>query len=212
MHKLLRLFARLLMTTFVAPVAAAEEVAPDALVRRISEEVIATIRQDKDIQAGNSAKVHAFVEAKVLPHFDFRRATQLAMGANWRRATPEQQDELVREFRTLLVRTYSGALASYRDQVIEFRPTRVRPADTEATVRSVVKQAGAEPVLIEYDMAKSDSAWKVFDVRVGGISLVANYRTTFAEEVRNRGIEGLITLLSTKNRQGGVRPASLTTM
>jgi phospholipid transport system substrate-binding protein len=194
------------------PLALAQEVAPDALVKRISDEVIAAIRQDKELQAGNPAKIHALVEAKVLPHFDSRRATQLAMGANWRRATPEQQEELVREFRTLLVRTYSGALANYRDQVIELRPTSVVPGDTEATVRSVVRQSGAEPIAIEYDMAKSESGWRVFDVRVGGISLVANYRTAFAEEVRNRGIEGLISLLSNKNRQGGVKPAALTRM
>jgi phospholipid transport system substrate-binding protein len=205
-------FAIALFWVLEFPLALAQELAPDALVKRISDEVIAAIRQDKELQAGNPAKIHALVEAKVLPHFDFRRATQLAMGANWRRATPEQQEELVREFRTLLVRTYSGALANYRDQVIEFRPTRVQPGDTEATVRSVVRQSGAEPIAIEYDMAKSESGWKVFDVRVGGISLVANYRTAFAEEVRNRGIEGLIGLLSNKNRQGGVKPAALTRM
>jgi phospholipid transport system substrate-binding protein len=204
-------FAIALFWVLEFPLVLAQELAPDALVKRISDEVIAAIRQDTELQAGNPAKIHSLVEAKVLPHFDFRRATQLAMGANWRRATPEQQEELVREFRTLLVRTYSGALANYRDQVIEFRPARVSPGDTEATVRSVVRQSGAEPIAIEYDMAKSESGWKVFDVRVGGISLVANYRTAFAEEVRNRGIEGLISLLSNKNRQG-VKPAALTRM
>jgi phospholipid transport system substrate-binding protein len=179
----------------------AQELAPDALVRRISEEVITSIRQDKSIQAGDASKIAALVEAKILPHFDFRRTTQLAMGANWRRATPEQQEQLTREFRTLLVRTYSGALASYRDQVIEFRPLRAAPADTEVTVKSQVKQPGAETIVIEYDLAKSGSEWKIFDIRISGISLAANYRTAFAEEVRNRGVEGLITLLSSKNRR-----------
>jgi phospholipid transport system substrate-binding protein len=123
------------------------------------------------------------------------------MGANWRRATPQQQERLTAEFRNLLVRTYSGALASYRDQVIEFRPLRAQPGDTEVTVRSLVRQPGAEAIAIEYDLEKSGAAWKVFDVRVGGMSLVATYRTTFAEQVRNHGIDGLIDSLSSKNRR-----------
>jgi phospholipid transport system substrate-binding protein len=182
------------------PLALAQEVAPDALVKRVTQEVIAAIRQDKDLQAGNPAKTRALVEAKVLPHFDFRRATQIAMGTSWRRATPEQQEQLTNEFRLLLVRTYSGALANYRDQAIEFRPLRARPEDTEVTVRSVVKQAGTEPITIDYDLERTGSEWKVFDIRVGGISLVATYRTAFAEEVRNRGVDGLISLLASKNR------------
>jgi len=193
----------------LAPVGFAQEIAPDALIKRVSEEVITTIRQDKDLQAGNPAKMQALVEAKILPHFDFRRTTQIALGAHWRRATPEQQEELVREFRTLLVRTYSGTLASYRDQAIEFKPLRARPDDTEVTVRSHVKQPGTEPLAIEYDMEKGGSGWKVYDVRVGGMSLVATYRSAFAEEVRNRGIEGLIALLSSKNRQNGAKALSL---
>ena len=183
------------------PSAFADELAPDVLMQRISAEVTASIRQDKAIQAGDAAKSAALVEAKILPHFDFKRTTQIAMGANWRRATPEQQEQLTREFRTLLVRTYSGALANYRDQTIEFRPLRVGPGDTEVTVKSVVKQAGTEPILIEYDMIKTGAEWKVFDVRIGGISLAANYRTAFAEEVRNRGVDGLINLLASKNRK-----------
>jgi phospholipid transport system substrate-binding protein len=178
----------------------AQEIAPDALLKRVTEEVVAAIRQDKAIQAGDTARINALVEAKILPHFDFRRATQLAMGAHWRAATPEQQERLTREFRTLLVRTYSGALANYRDQVIEFRPLRARPGDTDVTVRSQVKQAGAEPVVIEYDLEKTGAEWRVYDVRVAGISLVVTYRSSFSEEVRNRGIDGLIGTLSSKNK------------
>lgn len=178
----------------------AQESAPDELLKRVTGEVVAAIRQDKAIQAGNAAKINALVEAKILPHFDFRRATQLAVGAHWRAATPEQQERLTREFRTLLVRTYSGALASYRDQVIEFRPLRARPGDTDVTVRSQVKQPGAEPVVIEYDLEKTGAQWKVYDVRVAGISLVVTYRSSFSEEVRNRGIDGLIGTLAAKNR------------
>lgn len=179
---------------------AAQELAPDALVRGVSEEVIAAMRNDRELQAGDGRKIATLVEAKILPHFDFRRTTQIALGSYWRHASPAQQEELTREFRSLLVRTYAGALAGYRDQAIEFRPLRMRPGDTEVTVRSFVKQAGAEPLAIEYDMEKAASGWKVFDIRVGGISLVATYRSAFAEEVRNHGIDGLIATLAAKNR------------
>jgi len=199
-----------LLAAFVMPLAFAEEIAPDVLVKSITEEVIAAVRQDKGIQAGDTRKLAELVEAKILPHFDFARITQIAMGVNWRRATPEQQEQLIREFRTLLVRTYSGALAGYRDQVIEFRPLRARPGDTEVTVHSQVRQSGVEPIAIDYDLEKTGSAWKVFDVRVAGISLVATYRSAFAEEVRNHGVEGLISLLSSKNR-GAIKPVSLKT-
>jgi phospholipid transport system substrate-binding protein len=201
----------LLVSALLAtPLALAEEVAPDVLVKSISEEVIAAVRQDKGIRAGDPGKIAELVEAKILPHFDFRRTTQIAMGASWRRATPEQQEQLIREFRALLVRTYSGALAGYSDQVIEFRPLRARPEDTEVTVRSRVRQSGVEPIAIEYDLEKTGSAWKVFDIRVAGISLAATYRSAFAEEVRNRGIDGLISLLSSKNR-GALRSVSVKT-
>jgi phospholipid transport system substrate-binding protein len=188
-----------LLFTFAAPSALAQEEAPDALMKRISDEVIAEIRKDKDLRADDGAKIAALVDARIVPHFDFRRITQIAMGANWRRASPEQQERLTREFQTLLVRTYSGALAGYRDQAIEFRPLRAAAGDTEVTVKSQVRQPGAEPIAIEYDLAKSGRGWKVFDVRIAGLSLVANYRSTFAEEVRNNGVEGLILSLSRKN-------------
>ena len=188
-----------LVVTLAAPAALAQDEAPDALMKRISAEVISEIRNDNYIRAGDSAKIAALVDAKIVPHFDFRRITQSAMGASWRRASPEQQDRLTREFKTLLVRTYSGALASYRGQRIEFRPLRAAPGDAEVTVKSQVRQPGTEPIAIEYDLAKTGATWKVFDVRIAGMSLVANYRSAFAEEVRNRGVEGLIGLLSSKN-------------
>jgi phospholipid transport system substrate-binding protein len=175
----------------VAP-AFAEDAAPDALMKRVSDEVTLAIRQQKDVRG--------VVEAKILPHVDARRVTQSALGAHWRRATPEQQEALVREFTALLVRTYSGALASYRDQTIEFLPLRAGAGESEVTVRSRIRQPGAESIMIEYDLAKGEAGWKVYDVRVAGISLVATYRTTFAEEVRNRGIDGLINTLAARNR------------
>ena len=194
---------RLLFSTFFVPAALAQELAPDALVKQISGEVIAAIRQDRAIQAGDAKRISALVDAKILPHFNFRRTTQIAMGASWRRATPEQQEQLAGQFKLLLVRTYSGALASYRDQVIEFRPLRAKPGETEVTVRSLVKQSGTAPVAIDYDLEKSDSGWMVFDIRVDGISLAANYRSAFADEIRNNGIDGLISLLASKNGRGG---------
>lgn len=190
----------LLASLLAVPAALAQDLAPDALLKSMSDEVLAEIRKDKAIQAGDAARIAALVEAKVVPHFDFRRITQIAVGRGWRSATPEQQERLTQEFKTLLVRTYSGALANYRDQVIEFRPARVAAGDTEVTVRSQVRQSGAEPVAIEYDLAKNGTQWKVYDVRISGISLVATYRSAFAEEISNRGVDGLIAVLAKKNR------------
>ena len=186
---------------FAVPSAHSQEVPPDVLMRSLSSEVIAEIRKDKAIQAGDTAKLAALVDAKIVPHFDLRRVTQLAVGPAWRRATPEQQERLTQEFKTLLVRTYSGALASYRDQVIDFRPLRAAAGDTEVTVKSLIRQSGAEAIAVEYDLARLGAQWKVFDVRINGISLVATYRSSFAEEVRNNGVDGLISLLERKNRQ-----------
>jgi phospholipid transport system substrate-binding protein len=183
------------------PSAHAQEPGPDVVLKTVSEEVIAEIRKDKSLQAGDTAKIAVLVEKKIVPHFDFRRITQIAVGRGWRSATAEQQERLTQEFKTLLVRTYSGALAGYRDHAIEFRPLRAAPSDTEATVRSVLRQTGAPAVAIEYDLAKTLGRWKVYDVRIDGISLVATYRSAFAEEFANRGVDGLISLLARKNRQ-----------
>jgi phospholipid transport system substrate-binding protein len=185
----------------LAAVVQAEDLAPDVLVKSISEEVIAIIKQDKEIQAGNPKKIADLVETKILPHFDFVRMTRIAMARNWRLASPEQQKELTKEFRTLLVRTYSTALTSYRDQVIEFKPLRARPDDTEVTVRSEVRQPGTQPVSIDYEMEKTPDSWKVYDVTIGGVSLVTTYRETFAAEVREHGVDGLIKSLVSKNSQ-----------
>ena len=181
--------------------ATAESAAPDTLVRSVTEEVVGVIKQNKAIQAGNRQKTIALVEQKVLPHFDFVRMTALAMGVNWRKATAEQQSALIEQFRTLLVRTYSTALSAYRDQVIDVKPLRAQPNDTEVVVRSEVKQSGPETVTIDYSMAKTPAGWKVYDVAVGGVSLVTNYRETFAAEVRTGGIDGLIRSISAKNQE-----------
>lgn len=183
------------------PATYAQSTAPDELVKSVTSEVIEIIKNDKDIQAGNPGKAAELVQEKVLPHFNFTRMTALAVGQSWRKATPEQRQALVEQFRTLLVRTYSTALASYRDQAIDFKPLRMQPGDTDVTVRSLVRQPGAQSVTIDYTMEKTDSGWKVYDMAVGGVSLVTTYRDTFNTEVRNTGIDGLIKTLSDKNRQ-----------
>jgi phospholipid transport system substrate-binding protein len=200
-----------IVLALAAPATPAGELAPDALVKGISTDVLAAMRQDKDIQAGNPKKIASLVEAKILPHFDFAHTTRIAMGANWRRASPEQREQLVREFRTLLVRTYSSALANYRDQVIEFKPLRAQVGEAQVTVKSEVRQSGAQAVSIDYEMEKTPAGWKIYDVKIGGVSLATTYRDTFAEEVRNHGIDGLIDLLSGKNRENEARPASVNT-
>jgi len=191
-----------LAALLLAPAAAlAQDTAPDALVKGVTQEVLGVIKQDKEIQAGNQKRTIALVEEKVLPHFNFARMTALAMGPNWRKATPEQQQALIEQFRTLLVRTYSTALSSYRNQVIDFKPMRAQATDADVIVRSEVKQPGAEPVSIDYSLEKTPGGWKVYDVVVGGVSLVTTYRDTFTNEVRNNGIDGLIKALTDKNRQ-----------
>jgi len=190
-----------LFSLLVAPPANAQGTAPDVLVKGITMDVIAIIKQDKDIQAGNSRKISALVEQKILPQFNFARMTQIAMAVNWRRATPDQRKQLTEQFETLLVRTYSNALSLYRDQVIEFKPLRARPEDTDVTVRSEIRQSGAQAVTLDYDMEKTPNGWKVYDVKVGGVSLITNYREDFANQIRAGGIDGLIKALASKNRQ-----------
>jgi len=180
--------------------ARAQEVPPDVLVKNVTLEVIDIIGKDKDIQSGNQKKIVELVEAKVLPHFNFIAMTRLAVATNWEKSTAEQKKQLTEEFKTLLVRTYSSALSTYRDQKFDFRPLRAKPTDTDVTVQVRISQGGREPVSLEYDMEKSAAGWKVYDVRVGGVSLVANYRTEFANEIRANGVDGLIKGLVTKNR------------
>jgi len=184
-----------------APARAAEVTAPDALAKSVTDDVLAVLRTDKDIQSGNTKKVVDLVEKKVLPHFDFVRMTQLALGRNWREAGPEQRKLLVNEFRGLLVQTYAATFTAYKDQVIEYRPLRSQPGDTEVVVKSQIQQPGGRPITVDYRMHRLDSGWKVYDVVVGELSLVQNYRGSFETEVRKGGIDGLIKTLADKNRQ-----------
>ena len=178
----------------------AQEMAPDILVKNVTLEVVDIIRNDKEIQAGDRKKVVALIETKVLPHFNFTAMTSSAVGRNWDKANADQKARLIEEFRTLLVRTYASSLAAYSNQKFDFRPLRSKPTDTDVTVNVRVLQPGQQPMQLDYDMEKRPGGWKVWDVRVGGISLVANYRTEFDNQVREAGLEGLIKTLQNKNR------------
>jgi len=171
-------------------------------VKRVSQEVLQTIKSDPKIQSGDQARIREVMESKLAPNFDFERMTALAMGRNWRQATPEQQKRLTTEFKTLLVRTYSGALTQYRDQTIDYKPLRADPNSSDVMVRTEVVRQGQPPVQIDYGMEKKDGTWKAYDVVVGGVSLVTNYRDEFGEQVRAGGIDGLIKTLATKNGSG----------
>ena len=173
--------------------------APDALVKRVSQEVVQIIKNDPKVQAGDQGRIREVIESKLVPHFDAERMTALAMGRNWRQATPEQQKQLVDQFRTLLIRTYSGALNQYRDQQIDHKPLRADPNATDVLVRTEVIRQGQPPVQIDYGMEKKDGGWKAYDVIVGGVSLVTNYRDEFSEQIRAGGIDGLVKTLAAKN-------------
>src|SRR5918992_1088717 len=195
----MKIILAFLATLFLAP-AFAQETPPDALVKNVTLEVVELISQDKEIKSGSRAKLISVIEEKVLPHFNSTAMTALAMGQNWGKANPEQKKRLTEEFKTLLIRTYASALAAYSEQKFDFRPLRAKPTDTDVTVNVRVLQPGAQPVTIDYSMEKTANGWKVYDVMVGGVSLVANYRTEFANTVRASGVEGLIKELQAKNK------------
>ena len=182
--------------------AAHAQEAPDALVKRVSQEVLQIVKTDPKVQAGDQARIREVIETKLLPNFDFERMTALAMGRNWRTATPEQQKRLTDEFRTLLVRTYSGAINQYRDQTMDYKPLRADPNATDVVVRTEVIRQGQQPVQIDYGMQKTGGGWKAYDVIVGGVSLVTNYRDEFNEQVKANGVDGLIKTLAAKNAGG----------
>jgi phospholipid transport system substrate-binding protein len=202
MTKTIATLTAVLSAVLAAGAALAQEklTPPDALVKQVTLEVVELIAKDKEIRGGNRAKLIGLINDKVLPHFNFTSMAALAMGQSWNKATPEQKKRVTDEFKTLLVRTYASALASYSDQKFDFRPLRAKPADTDVTVNVRVLQPGTQPVPIDYSMEKTPSGWKVYDVVVGGVSLVANYRTEFNNLVREAGVEGLIKNLNAKNR------------
>jgi phospholipid transport system substrate-binding protein len=191
----------LIFYSFVGAPPALAATPPDVLARTVTDEVISVLRADKDIQSGNQKKARDLIETKIAPHFNFAGMTQLALGRNWSSASPEQRKALTAEFRALLLQTYTASLALFKDQKIEYRPLKLAADDNDVTVRSLVRQSGAgEPVQVDYGMEKTDSGWKVYNVKIGGISLVENYRSTFNTEIRKGGIDGLIASLRDKNR------------
>lgn len=193
----------LLSSLLFAASAGAQETAPDVLIKNVTNEVLEIVRKDKEIQSGSTRKATELIESKVLPHFNFARMTQLAMARDWRQATPAQQRALSDEFRALLVRTYSKALTEYKNQTIAFKPFALKAGETDVRVRSEIRQSGAgKNIELDYFLEKSGAAWKVYDIEVGGISLVTNYRESFASEVRSNGIDGLIKTLQAKNKSG----------
>lgn len=196
----LKAMAVLALLPLASSPAPAQPTAPDVLVKTVTLEVVDLIAKDREIRSGNRAKLIEVIEAKVLPHFNFASMTSLAMGQNWAKANPEQKKRLIEEFKTLLVRTYASALAAYSDQRFDFRPLRAKPTDTDVTVNVRVMQSGSQPVAIDYAMENTAAGWKVYDVMVGGVSLVANYRTEFNSTVRESGVEGLIKNMQAKNR------------
>ena len=194
------------LLSLVLSAAQAQDTPPDVLVKNVTTEVVELITKDKEIQSGSRAKLIQVIETRVLPHFNFSSMTALAMGQNWNKATAEQKKRLIEEFKTLLVRTYASALSAYSEQRFDYRPLRAKPTDTDVIVNVRVMQQGAQPVPIDYSMEKTSSGWKVYDVMVGGVSLVANYRTEFNNTVREAGIEGLIKNMQAKNRSTEAAP------
>jgi phospholipid transport system substrate-binding protein len=195
-----RLKAFLAAFALSATAASAQEMAPDALVRKSIDEVVAIIKADRDLQGGNQKKLLDLVEEKVLPHFDFTRMTRLALGRNWTQATDGQKETLTNEFRTLLVRTYSTSLSQYRNQTIDVKPARFSAQDKETVVKTLVNQPGGQPIPIDYGMERTDKGWKVYDVVVDGVSLVTTYRGSFNEQIQKTGVDGLVKTLADRNR------------
>ncbi|MBK7953225.1 MAG: ABC transporter substrate-binding protein [Candidatus Accumulibacter sp.] len=198
MKSLLSLLFGLLIV--LAP-AAAQDLAPDAMVQQVTEDVLTVVRQDKDIQSGNTRKAIELAETKVSPYFNFQRMTALAVGREWSKATPEQKKRLTEEFKALLVRTYSNALISYKNQKVVYKPSKMAAGDTDVVVKTEVVQPGNKPIQLDYALEKQGGSWKVYDVIVAGVSLVTNYRDTFKQEMSNNGIDGLITMIANKNKQ-----------
>lgn len=208
-----RIFGRLLAASLslallaAAPLVRAAEEAPDALIKRVSAEVLDNIKSDKDVQAGDMTKVLALVDGKVMPHVNFTRMTASTVGRSWRQATPEQKKRLQEEFKALLIRTYSGALSQVNDQRLDVKPLRAAPTDTEVVVRTEVLGRG-DPAQLDYRMEKTPTGWKIYDLNVLGIWMVETYRTQFAQEINAKGIDGLIASLAQRNKSNAAEKKS----
>jgi len=185
-----------------------QSTAPDALIKMVVTEVMATVKADPDIQKGNIPKIVDLVEKKIVPYTDMRRTTEMAMGPNWKKASPEQQAQLTSEFKNLLIRTYSGALSQLRDQTVQFKTLRASPDDKEVVVKTVVLGRG-DPVPLDYRLEKTANGWKVYDMNIMGVWLVEAYRNQFSNQISQNGIEGLVKFLQDRNKQlASAKPAN----
>jgi phospholipid transport system substrate-binding protein len=192
------------MTLGLAPLAHAADEAPDVMIKRLSEEVMTAIKSDKPLQGGDMNRIMALVDSKIMPNINFQRMTAAAVGPAWRQATPEQRKRLQDEFKTLLIRTYSGALDQVNDQIISVKPLRAEPADTEVVVRTEIRGRG-DPIQLEYRMEKTPTGWKIYNLNVLGVWLVETYRSQFAQEINTKGVDGLIATLAERNRANAAR-------
>ena len=205
MFKSVVLGASLLVTGLAsaqaAAAASAANATPDALVRDLSNEVLAAIKADKALASGDVNRVQKLIDEKILPYVDFEKMTRLAVGRGWRQATPEQRAALTREFRTLLVRTYSGALSQVTDHQVKLRPFRAQPTDTDVMVGTNIVASRGDPIQLDYRLEKTDAGWKIYDVNILGVWLVENYKTQFASQINAGGVDGLIKTLTDRNKQ-----------
>jgi phospholipid transport system substrate-binding protein len=183
---------------------AVAEISAEELVRKTADDVLATIKNDKDIQAGNQQKIFALAEEKILPNFDFDRVCRMVLGKNWKSASPEQQAVFQKEFRSLLLRTYAVALGKYKNQVIEYKPMRAEPDAKNVSVKTEILQPGGQPIAVDYSLVRAENGWKVYDIVIESVSLVTNYRSQFSNEIRTNGLDSLNKKLAEKNKAAGV--------
>jgi|SRR5262245_14324666 len=200
----MRFLLALIVSSLLATSSLAQELGPEELVKKVTAEVLEAIKGDKQLAAGDKQKAIKLAEEKVLPHVDFEEATRLAVGRGWKEATPEQRKQLTTEFRNMLVRTYSNAISAYEGQTMKVQPVRMKPGDTDVTVRNQFIRPGGKPVLVDYSMRKTEQGWKIYDIVVEGVSLVLTYRSEFDQVVKQEGIDGLIKRLSQKNTPAAI--------
>lgn len=205
---ILKFFITAVILSMISVSGFAADEAPDALVKRVSQDVLNTVKSDKEIQSGNHKKVIELVENKIFPYVDFQRTTSMTAGRYWKQATPEQQQKLADEFRKLLINTYAGAITKAKNHQIQFKPFRGSPSDNEVEVRSQVLQPGGEPIELDYRLEKTPEGWKIYDLNILGAWLIETYKQTFSSEISKSGIDGLIKTLEEKNKRLANSPAA----
>ncbi len=198
----------LIILTLVMSITVSAAEAPDLFVKKIADEVFEILKTDKDLKAGNKEKAYKITEEKILPFFDFDRISKLVLGKAWPAASKEEQEAFKKEFRLMIIKTYGSALLKFKDQTLNYKPTRFQPSDEEVLVRTEILQSGAPPLPIDYMLEKDGSSWRVFDIIIEGVSLVTNYRGQFGNEIKQNGIASLITKLAEKNADFGKATAN----